>query len=107
MAKVICTLPNASSLINGVKFVEHEAGVISEEISDEAAAIFTKIKGYVLEGEGEVDEELAALRARAEAVALKIKGSWGKERLAAEVTKAEAAAAKAGAQTGGDGNTGA
>lgn len=48
MAKVICTLPNASNLINGVKFVEHELGMISEEIEDEVAGAFAAIKGYVL-----------------------------------------------------------
>jgi hypothetical protein len=46
MAKVICTLPNASFLINGVKFIEHKLGVISEEIEEEVAAAFTAIKGY-------------------------------------------------------------
>lgn len=48
MAKVICKLPNASSLISGVKFVTHKVGMISEEIADEVAAEFTKIEGYVL-----------------------------------------------------------
>lgn len=89
MAKVICSLPNASTLINGVKFVEHEAGVISEEISDEAAAAFASIKGYVLEGVQAVDEELAELRAKAEALGIAVKGNWKKDRLAAEVAKVE------------------
>lgn len=47
MAKVICKLPNASGLINGVKFVTHKLGMISEEIADDVAAEFTKIEGYV------------------------------------------------------------
>ncbi len=48
MAKVICTLPNASTKINGVAFVEHKLGMISEEVSDEVAAGFASIQGYVL-----------------------------------------------------------
>lgn len=50
MAKVLCTLPHASDLINGVKFVEHKLGMLSEEISDEAAALFLSIEGYVIPG---------------------------------------------------------
>ena len=50
MAKVICTLENASELINGVKFVSHKLGMISEEIEDEVAQVFLSIKGYVLPG---------------------------------------------------------
>lgn len=34
MAKVLCTLPNASTEINGIKFVSHKLGMISEEIDD-------------------------------------------------------------------------
>lgn len=48
MAKVICTLKTASELINGVKFVTHRDGMISEEISDDVAANFASIPGYVL-----------------------------------------------------------
>lgn len=48
MAKVICTLPNASTSINGVAFVSAKGAMISEEISDEKAAHFASIKGYTL-----------------------------------------------------------
>lgn len=89
MAKVICSLPNASELINGVKFFEHEAGVISEEISDEVAAAFASIKGYVLEAAQAVDEELAALRARATELGIAFKSNWKKDRLSAEIARAE------------------
>src|SRR5690606_21408172 len=44
--KVICTLPNASELISGVRFVSHAEGMISEEISEEVAARFLCIPGY-------------------------------------------------------------
>ena len=52
MAKVICTLPNASELINGVKFVSHKLGMISEEIEDEIAEGFLAIEGYISHGKG-------------------------------------------------------
>lgn len=48
MAKVICKLPNASESINGVTFVSTKTGMISEEISDEQAAAFCSIPGYLL-----------------------------------------------------------
>lgn len=53
MAKVICTLPNASDSINGVKFhpLPDGAGRISDEIPDDVAASFTEIAGYELDGE--------------------------------------------------------
>ena len=47
MAKVICKLPNASEIINGVRFVTHKLGMISEEVTDEVAAGFLAIEGYV------------------------------------------------------------
>ena len=47
MARVICSLTNASELINGVRFVRVPNGVMmSEPISDEAAAVFASIPGY-------------------------------------------------------------
>ena len=46
MAKVLCKLPNASSNINGVKFVSHRDGMISEEIDDAIALQFAEINGY-------------------------------------------------------------
>lgn len=50
MPKVICTLPCASELISGVKFVKHKLGVISEEIEQDVADAFLQITGYVLAG---------------------------------------------------------
>ena len=50
MAKVICSLPNASELINGVKFVTHRLGMISEEVEDAVAAAFSAIPGYAVAG---------------------------------------------------------
>ena len=48
MAQIICTRPNASELISGVKFEKTDEGMLSEEISDEQAAAFTAIPGYAL-----------------------------------------------------------
>lgn len=48
MPKVLCTLRNASTLINGVRFASVPDGMMSENISDEAAAAFVAIKGYAL-----------------------------------------------------------
>ncbi|WP_290874280.1 hypothetical protein, partial [Aquabacterium sp.] len=46
MPKLLCKLLNASELISGVKFVTHQDGMLSEEVSDEVAATFTEIPGY-------------------------------------------------------------
>lgn len=48
MPKVICTLPNASESINGIKFVSHKQGMISEDVSEEEAKSLTSIPGYHL-----------------------------------------------------------
>lgn len=105
MSKVICTLPNASDVINGVKFVAHKLGAISEEIAEDVAAHFTSIKGYVLDG-GDIE----ALRARATELGIDVNSKWKQDRLTAEIEKAEAkkadeAAAAAAAANGGAGNT--
>jgi hypothetical protein len=68
VAQVICTLPNASKVINGVKFSEHKMGVISEEVSDETAANFAKIKGYRIVPPGKTPgaSELSKTEAKAD-----------------------------------------
>ena len=48
MPKVICSLPNASEFINGVRFVTHKLGMISEEVEQEVADFFARITGYSL-----------------------------------------------------------
>jgi len=40
-------LPNASRLINGVGFEEHDLGVVSEEIEQDVADAFLQISGYL------------------------------------------------------------
>lgn len=97
MPKVLCTRPNASEEISGVKFEPVEGGMLSEEISDEQAAAFTVIPGYELQA-GKVtkppadDADKDALLARAAAVGLAVKGNWGIDRLRKEVDDAEAKA---------------
>jgi hypothetical protein len=49
MPRVLCSLPNASTNINGVDFVPQEDGrLLSAEISQEEADGFTSIQGYDL-----------------------------------------------------------
>lgn len=46
--RVLCTLPNASSLINGVTFARTREGMLSDVIPAEAARGFGSIRGYRL-----------------------------------------------------------
>jgi hypothetical protein len=46
MARIVCTLPNASELINGIKFIESKGQMISEEVEDAVVEFFTAIPGY-------------------------------------------------------------
>jgi hypothetical protein len=50
MAKVICTLPNASELINGIRYFKHRLGVISEGIDDKTAKglALATVRGYFI-----------------------------------------------------------
>lgn len=109
MPKVLCTLPNASDEISGVKFVSHANGKLSEDLSDEAAAAFAAIPGYQVVGSAPpppppqppappaTDAEKAALLDRAAAIEFKTKANWSLERLKTEVEAAEKAAADADA----------
>lgn len=44
--KVLCTRPNASELISGVRFEKTADGMLSEDISGEQAQRFLAIDGY-------------------------------------------------------------
>lgn len=46
MPRVLCTLPHASTSINGVAFTSDRGQMISEEVSEEVAAAFGAIPGY-------------------------------------------------------------
>lgn len=54
MPKVLCTLPNASELINGIAFEATDQGMLSVTIDDDTAAQFSGIAGYTL-----VDDDVA------------------------------------------------
>jgi hypothetical protein len=46
--RVLCALPNASEEISGVRFTPTDDGLMrSEEISEEVAAVFLSIPGYL------------------------------------------------------------
>lgn len=61
MAKVICKLPNASTNINGIRFVTHRDGMISEEIDDAVALTLSDIPGYEIHDPGQTDKVAAAV----------------------------------------------
>lgn len=106
MPKILCTLPNASEEIGGIKFTAHEKGMLSEDVSDEQAQRLASIPGYELvggepqkpasnpDGDAAKDAEKADLIKRAEDVGLKVKQNWSVERLRTEVEQAEKAAAE-------------
>jgi len=110
MPKVLCTLPNASEDIGGIKFAQHAKGMLSEDLSDEQAKRLASIPGYEIVGavseKGPVDDEAAKaaeraeLVTKAEALGMKVKGNWSLERLKAEVEGAEKATADAGQGAG-------
>lgn len=52
MARVLCTLPNASDEIGGIAFTKHPKGMLSEEIDEAAASRLTSIDGYTLVDNG-------------------------------------------------------
>lgn len=107
MPKVICTLPNASEEISGVKFQPHpdrEGVMVSETVDDNVAARFCSIPGYELlatkpavdaeEKTRERDEKEALLKRAAE-LNVVVSNRWGLEKLRESVQAAEAAAAAA------------
>lgn len=102
MPKVLCTLPNASEEISGVKFVTHADGMVSEEISDEVAENFLSIPGYLplvdskaaekAAADAAAEAEKAELLERAAKIEFTVKANWSVARLKTEVETAEAAA---------------
>jgi hypothetical protein len=104
MPRVICKLLNASEEISGVKFEPTIDGgaMVSEEISDEQAALFLRTAGYALADAP--DAEMIALTAQATELGIKIDTRWKAARLTAEIAKAtQAAEAAAAAGAGGAG----
>lgn len=98
MPKVICTLPNAASVINGVKFEPHDLGLISEDISKDQAEYFLSIQGYesadakpAVDAEAEA-KEIDALRAEAAGLGVDVSPRWKQDRLRSEIERAKEAA---------------
>jgi len=62
MARVLCTLPNASDLISGVKFdpSEDPAGMLSVHVDPAVAEQFAAVPGYVMVDAGPAPVALAA-----------------------------------------------
>lgn len=78
MSRVICDLPNASLEISGVRFQKLDDGrFISDEIGDEATALFLSIPGYVLD---EDEAEPVKAPASAPAAAAKTKKQLADEK---------------------------
>jgi len=48
MARVLCTLPNASTVINGVNFSLDRGQMLSDDMDAATAADFASIAGYKL-----------------------------------------------------------
>lgn len=48
MPRILCTLPNASTLINGIPFIADQAGMLSGEVDTETAEHFSRIPGYAV-----------------------------------------------------------
>jgi len=46
--RVLCTLPNAGTLISGVRFAPTDGGMLSDSLAADEAASFARIPGYVL-----------------------------------------------------------
>lgn len=65
MARVLCTSPNASELISGIKFSSVDGGMLSEEVSDDIAADFCAIPGYTLHAGGDKSAPKPKTKAKA------------------------------------------
>lgn len=112
MSKIICTLENASNLINGIKFQPAEGveGLLSEDVSESVAALFLSIPGYVLHGaDGEEGSDTKTTTqtetpASAEPVAPAETPAQRKARLKAEKEAAEKAAAENATAEAGEGD---
>jgi hypothetical protein len=96
MPRVLCTLPNASTCINGVDFEPHDHGVLSVDLSDDQAQTFVAIPGYELY---QVDpEEDARVKAEEAEEAQRAADEAAKKAAASKAAAAEKAAAKSAKQ---------
>ena len=58
--KVICKLPNASELINGVVFKQRGDVMVSEDIAEDVAKEFATITGYEILPESKKEDKKAS-----------------------------------------------
>jgi hypothetical protein len=65
--RVLCTLVNASSSINGVAFIATRRGMLSEIIPLEQAKAFASIRGYELLTQDDLGQLLVGARTRHQA----------------------------------------
>jgi hypothetical protein len=101
--KVLCTLPHASELINGVKFEPIEGGMLSEDVDQSVVDHFVGIQGYEAydpdaKKQSDADaagdaEILKNLIAEAKALGVSVDARWKAGRLATEIDKAKERAA--------------
>jgi hypothetical protein len=83
MPKILCTLPNASSLINGIRFERADHGMQSvEDLPDEVAAGLASIPGYQIVGVEAPREEKPDVPANAPADQPKKRGRPAKNGIA-------------------------
>ena len=98
MPKIICTLENAGTEINGIAFVPHDDGVSvisADDVKEPAYSLFLSIPGYVAHDEepGKKEtpaERKARLKAEKEAKDRAAEEKAAEEKAAAELAGAEA-----------------
>ncbi|MEY8688455.1 MAG: hypothetical protein AB9M53_01065 [Leptothrix sp. (in: b-proteobacteria)] len=92
--RIVCTLPNATSPINGHQFLPYGDGSLIGDVPDDEAEAMLTIPGYAAEGPAPDAAEAAVLdtlRARAVELGISVKPAWKEARLQAEIRQAEAA----------------
>lgn len=92
--RILCTIPTATSPINGHEFDGKPGALVSvDDIPDDEAAALLTIDGYAeFDAEPEPPAaDLDAMRAELKALGVDPKGTWKAARLAAEIAKAKAA----------------
>jgi hypothetical protein len=95
VARITCSLKNASEKINGISFKRDHRGMISEEVEAEVAARFAGIPGYTVV---QSESERAAEGVKASAVELE--GPAGTLHVAGDYSRADLDALRAHWSTG-------
>ena len=98
--RLVCTIPTATSPINGHDFDGQPGNLVSvNDIPDEEAAIFLTVPGYFEFGaepasaaQQEDADALDAMRDELKSLGVEPKSTWRAARLQAEIAKAKASA---------------